>query len=419
MEIEILITSLGSSGEGIGSIDGMKVFVEGALPGELVKVKITEQKKNYAIGSLLNLNTKTPNRRDPVCPLFGTCGGCQIMHLSYEEQLNVKRGKVYDSLKRIGHLDVTVNPCLPSPKPLAYRNKIQLPTLYDNKGLKVGLYKRNTHEIIPVSKCYIQCEEGEKILHEILPYLNDPSIRYILIRNTIHTKEALVILVTSGKSQIKPFPCPPEVKGVVENINPTDRNTILSNRWKTIEGRSFIYEELLGKRFKISAGSFFQVNTLQAENLYKLALLEADIQRDEIVIDAYCGVGTLSLFASDYAKEVIGIEEFAEATQNATENAKLNQVTNATFYAGKTEHLLSKLPSPDVIFLNPPRKGCERSVLENIQSKRVIYVSCDPATLARDLAILVQQGYKIEKVQPFDMFPQTMHVETLVKLIKT
>lgn len=418
MDVEILITSLGSNGEGIGSYEGLKIFVEGALPGERALVTIKEQKSNYAIGSLKYLNTQAPNRVQPLCPLFGSCGGCHIMHLAYDEQLNIKRTRVLESLKRIGHLDVAVERCIPSPSPLAYRNKIQLPVLFDNKGLKVGLYRRNTHEIIPISKCFIQCEAGEKILHEILPHLQDPSIRYILIRNALHTNEALIILVTTGQGKIKPFPHPIEVKGVVENRNPSDHNTILSNKWKTVSGRPYIYEELLGKRFKISAGSFFQVNTLQAENLYKMALLEATIQPTDTVIDAYCGVGTLSLFASDFAKKVIGIEEFAEATQNATENALINNVENCTFYAGKTEKVLETLPTPDVIFLNPPRKGCERKVLENQRASRIVYVSCDPATLARDLAILVQSGYKIEKVQPFDMFPQTMHVETLVKLIK-
>lgn len=419
MDEEIVITALGSEGEGIGTLDGLKVFIEGALPGEKVSVAIQEKKKNYALGSLKFLHNSSPHRVTAPCPLFGQCGGCSIMHLRYEEQLRVKRARVQETLKRIGHLDVPVSPCIPSPSPLFYRNKIQMPLMWDGTKKTAGFYRKGSHDLIPVEKCLIQQVEGEKILQEILPHLQEVAVRYVLIRTAFHSQEALVILVTDGKNPIKPFPVPSSVKGVIENSHPASRNAILGRTWKTLQGRPYIYETLLGKKFKLSAGAFFQVNTAQAEQLYTAALQAAELTKDKTVIDAYCGVGTLALFASDLAKSVVGIEEYAEAIEDAKENATLNGISNCTFFAGKTEHLLQKMPTPDVLFLNPPRKGCDRAVLEHAAAKKIdtlIYVSCDPATLARDLAILVSLGYKITTVIPFDMFPQTMHVETLVAL---
>jgi 23S rRNA (uracil1939-C5)-methyltransferase len=419
MSQKIIITSLTSEGEGIGSSQGLKVFVEGALPGEEVEIEIVEKKKNYAKAKKLSLIKPSQSRITPPCSLFGECGGCQIMHLAYSEQLKEKKKRVSEALFRIGGLQVEVNECRASPTPFNYRNKIQLPLVWDMGRMKAGLYRKNTHEIIPIDECQIQSQAGNQLLQKILPHLTSKSLRTLLIRTGMNTNEALIVLVSDGTDSleeigVKLMQISPEVKGVVENINPTSRNVILSDQWKVLAGRPYIYEKLGEKRFKISASAFFQVNSGQATALFQEAIRVADIQKNDTVLDAFCGVGTLALFASDYASEVIGTECVKAAIEDAKENAKLNGATNCTFKVGRAE---DNTTVADIIFLNPPRKGCEEKLLHFIGTKRVkkvIYISCDPATLARDLKILSSYGYKIEVVQPFDMFPQTMHVETLV-----
>lgn len=337
----MLIEDLSSSGEGVGSIDGKKVFVDGALPGEEVEVEIFEDKKRYARAKLIRLSKASPARRDPVCPLFGTCGGCQLMHLSYEEQLKWKRKKVQEALKRIGGLDVEVSMCIPSPDQLGYRNKIHL-----HRG---GLNKRHSHEIVPIDYCYILDPEGNKQL---------PVVGETIIRAPIQTLGHL--------------------------------------------------------KFKIGANDFFQVNSKQALQLYQKAISCAKPKGK--VLDAYCGVGCLALFAAGCAEHVLGIEIVQSSVKSAEENAKLNGIANVSFRCGRVENLLPKLGSFDTIFLNPPRGGVEPAVIAALRKhppKKLIYISCDPATLARDLKAL---EFKINEVVPFDMFPQTIHIETLVSL---
>jgi tRNA/tmRNA/rRNA uracil-C5-methylase (TrmA/RlmC/RlmD family) len=337
----MIIEDLTSSGEGVGSIDGKKVFVDGALPGEQVEVEIIEDRKRYAKAKLLRIVKSSPDRRDPICPLFGTCGGCQLMHLSYEAQLKWKRKKVEEALKRIGGLDVHVSDCVPSPDQLGYRNKIHL-----HQG---GLHKRHSHEIVPIDHCYIL----------------DPS----------------------------------------------------GNKRLPVEGEAIIRSPLqqLGHlQFKIGPHDFFQVNSKQAVQLYLKAISYA--QPKGKVLDAYCGVGCLSLFAAQDADQVLGIEIEQSSVKCAEENAKLNRIKNVSFKCGRVEKLLPKLGTFDTIFLNPPRGGVEPNVIAALRKhppKRLVYISCDPATLARDLKAL---GFKIEEVVPFDMFPQTIHIETLVSL---
>lgn len=413
---KLKISNLTTTGEGVASLDGYKIFVDGALPDELVEVVIDQKKKNYATAKLLNVIEPSEHRVKPSCPLFGSCGGCQIMHLDYEEQLKVKRQRVVDALERIGHIKTEVRLCVPSPKKVHYRNKIQLPVT--PTGL--GLYKKQSHEIISMETCLIHSEEGEEIVKRIRPFLNDKILRHVCIKSG--SSEALVTLVTNGRAPdlkevaAKILETSPLIKGVLENINTRDDNVILSQNFRLLAGRSYIFEELLRKKFRISASSFFQVNSLQAENLIKHAL---DIDETDHVLDAYCGVGTFSLFAAEKCASLTGIEIVSQAIADAKENARLNHITNATFLVGSAEKLVQNLGPFTVAILNPPRKGCDRALLESVVKKgvrKIIYISCDPSTMARDLSLLLASQYKIASIQPFDMFPQTMHVETIAIL---
>lgn len=426
-EIELSIERLGINGEGVASWHGYTIFVDGGLPGETACVRLYERRKTFGRGKVVKLLTSSPHRVEPACPLFGKCGGCQLMHLAYDQQLKAKRQRVVDALERIGKIfGVEVLPCEPSPSPLAYRNKIQLPAAPD---ATLGLYAYNTHDLVPIEKCFIHCAFGEKAFQHIRQTLKAvplPGLRNVLIKTAVHTGQILVVMVTEGK-------CPtidafshrlmalmPELRGVVQNINASSSNTILSGDFHLVAGQGYIEERLCGLLFKVSPASFFQVNPAQAEKLYEKALEFLSLQGSEKALDAYCGVGTLSLILAKKAREVVGVECVPEAIADAKENARLNAITNATFTCAQAEEFISSLDNIDAAVLNPPRKGCEASFLEKLsllKPTRIVYISCDPATLARDLALLISKGYRLEAVQPFDMFPQTAHVETIASLI--
>jgi 23S rRNA (uracil1939-C5)-methyltransferase len=420
--IRLEIQGLGSHGEGVGKIDGYTLFVDGALPGETVTVSLLEKRQTYATAKLLSIDTPSLSRVKPICPLFGTCGGCQVMHLAYEKQLEMKRQKVIDALTRIGKIEAKVNPCIASSKELYYRNKIQLPS----QDGELGLYEKNSHKLVILPKCYIHCDLGEKIfakVKKIIPPLK--SLRHVLIKSAVKTNEALVILVTKKQENLSQVAqqimqeCP-EVKGVVHNLHQGKENIILGPTFKLIAGQGTIQETICDLTFKVSPGSFFQVNPGQAEQLYKQALSAAELTGKESVLDAYCGVGTLSLIFAKKAKKVTGVEKVHSAIQDAKENSKINKIGNVEFIAQDAAHYIQTAPAFDLILLNPPRKGCDPLFLDGLikaKPKKLLYISCDPATLARDLALLKTAGYQVDLVQPFDMFPQTAHVETLVRLI--
>ncbi len=427
-EVELYIERLGINGEGVAHLEGFTLFVDGALPGERVRARIVEKRKNFGRAQVVARLTISAHRVQPVCPLFGTCGGCQLMHLNYAQQLEAKRQRVVDALQRIGKLfDVQVLPCMPSPSPTAYRNKIQLPV---GAGLQLGLYARNTHDLIPIDKCYIHCELGEKVFQHVQRTIRafpvEGELKHVLIKTAVNTQQVLVVLVTVSNEPLvilaeKLMAGMPEIKGVVQNINPADSNVILSTHFRKLAGQDWIEERLHGLLFKVSPASFFQVNPAQAEKLYQQVVEFAELTGEEIVLDAYCGVGTLSLILSQYAKETTGVECVPEAISDAQENAKRNAVGNAKFFCAPAEEFISRLNEVDVAVLNPPRKGCEPLFLQSLVKlapKRIVYVSCDPATLARDLQFLCLQGYRVDAVQPFDMFPQTAHVECVVLLKK-
>lgn len=361
------IEDLTSSGEGVGTVDGKKIFVEGALPHEQVEVEITLTKKRYAKAKLLKILKASPYRIDPICPLFGICGGCQIMHLDYPEQLKWKTSRVKNTLLRIAKISPSISPCAPSPDQLHYRNKIHL-----HKG---GFHKRHSHEIVPINRCYIHNKTGEKSLPQA------KKCREAIIKTSLATDETM--LICSGKPD-----------------------------------RPFLIEKLADLEFKVGPNDFFQVNPKQALRMYNRAIECAELNSTARVLDAYCGVGCLTLLAAQKAKTVIGIESGREAIKHAEENAQRNSISNTAFYCAQVEDKIPSLGTFDTIFLNPPRGGVDPQVLSTICAhppKRLIYISCDPATLARDLSQL-KDLFKIEAVLPFDMFPQTTHVETLVSL---
>jgi 23S rRNA (uracil1939-C5)-methyltransferase len=351
------------------------------------------------------------------------------MHLDYSQQLEIKRQMVIDALERIGKIfDIPAPACIPSPNPLSYRNKIQLPVVMD-PHLKMGLYAFNSHEIVEIEKCYIHCQLGEKVFAKVKQLLQtnrDPGIKFVVIKTAVSTNQVLVVLVTDREGDVavwaetakKIMAASPEIKGVVQNINPLPGNAVLGKTYKTLAGESFIVDQICSLRFKVSPASFFQVNPAQAENLYRKALEFCELKGEETVLDAYCGVGTLSLLIAPHAKHVIGVECVPEAIADAKENARQNGITNTSFHSAQAEDFIETLTAIDAAVLNPPRKGCEPAFLDKLlrlKPKRIVYVSCDPATLARDLAIL-QKGYNVNTVQPFDMFPQTIHVESIVQL---
>jgi len=427
-KITIQIKRLGIHGEGVGTHEGFTVFVDGALPGETVTVSIDEVRKNFARAKLLSCEKTSPHRAAPPCPVFGRCGGCQLMHLAYPEQLETKRQRVVDALERIGKIfDIPVSSCVSSPSPLAYRNKIQLPVIMD-PDLRMGLYAFNSHDIVEIEKCYIHCSLGEQVFAKVKAILKaepDPSLRFVLIKTGVNTNQVLVILVTEGEGALtlpraaeKIMESSPEIKGVVQNINSSSGNVVLGKTFRTLAGHSSIVDKICGLHFKVSPASFFQVNPAQAENLYQKALEFCGLKGDETVLDAYCGVGTLSLILARHAKQVIGVECVSDAIADAQDNAKRNQIKNVIFHCDQAENFIGTLTAIDVAVLNPPRKGCDPSFLEKLlllKPKHIVYISCDPATLARDLAIL-QKSYTVDTVQPFDMFPQTVHVESIAKL---
>ncbi len=424
-EIELEIERLGVNGEGVASLEGFVLFVDGALPGERIRAKIYERRKSFGRASVVEILRRSPHRVEPVCPLFGRCGGCQLMHLAYSEQLKAKRQRVVDALERIGKISgSSVLSCLPSPESLSYRNKIQLPV---SQSGKLGLYAQGSHDLIEIERCFIHSHLGERVFKEVQKLVSSKDdFRHVLIKTAVHTNEALVIVVTKGEEFPKGFAekllnSMPEIKGVVQNINAVPGNVILGPTFKTVAGQGWIQERLHNLLFKVSPASFFQVNPTQAEKLYSLVLEMCALEGGETVLDAFCGVGTLALILAKNAKEVVGIECVEDAISDAKENAQLNGICNANFICGLAEEKIVTLQKVDVAVLNPPRKGCEPLLLEKLAKlapKSIVYISCDPATLARDLRFLIDRGYTLDQVQPLDMFPQTAHVECVVKLIK-
>lgn len=448
-EYTLDILSQGYEGEGVAKIDSFPIFIEGALKGEKVRALIVKVKKNYAYGKLLGVIEKAEGRVEPKCKSFKKCGGCKIQHMDYKTQLNFKHERVKDCIKKIGGLneEIVNYPIGMNENPYNYRNKVQLPVGMVNGKISIGFYAPRSHDIIDIDTCLIQEDDADKIVkifrewieeNNIKPaFINgkfnkDGFLRHIMIRKGFKTGEVMVVLVATRKELkninelIQKLEFKIEgLKSVVLNVNPKDTNVILTPECYTLWGEDYITDYIGDFKFNISPLSFFQVNPTQTEILYGKALEYANLTGDEIVFDAYCGTGTITLFLSKKAKKVYGVEIIEPAIINAKENARKNNVDNAEFFVGKSEEVIPKLiedgVKADVIVVDPPRRGCDIKLLKAIgeaKPKRVVYVSCDPSTLARDLKELEGLGYKTEVVQPVDMFPQTAHIENVARLVR-
>lgn len=441
MEVELLIENLGHEGEGVGRYQGFTLFVPGALAGERIRAKVVKVKKNYGYAKLLELLAPSSDRVPPPCPIYKRCGGCSLQHLSYEGQLRFKQQLVTENLARIGKVtDVKVLPTLGMKEPWRYRNKVQVPFGEHEGGLVGGFYAKGSHTIIDMDSCLIQHEQGDEVVRAvkaiakrlgIAPYNEETGkglLRHVVVKVGFHTGQLMVVLITNGEKiprqdewirEIRREI--PSVSSIIQNVNSKRTNVIFGDKTKTLWGEDVIYDTIGELTFAISARSFFQVNPVQTEVLYNKALEYAGLTGTETVIDAYCGIGTISLFLAKKAKKVYGVEIVPEAIEDARRNAALNGIDNAEFVVGTAEEVMPRWAKEgikaDVIVVDPPRKGCEESLLQTMlemKPKRIVYVSCNPSTLARDLRILEDGGYKTVEVQPVDMFPHTGHVECVV-----
>lgn len=444
--VTIQIEDMSQEGLGIGKADGYALFVKDTVIGDQARVRITKTKKNYGFARLEELLRASELRAEPACPLARPCGGCQLQMVKYAEQLRWKEQKVRSNLQRLGNFtEIPMEPIQGMESPFRYRNKAQFPVGYDRDGkLVAGFYAGRTHAIIPVKDCLLGDDVNQEILQRVLDWMREHKIsayredtgkglvRHILIRSGFSTGEVMVCLVVNGER----VPCADslvetlvEVRGmtsIVYSPNTRQTNVILGDSYHILWGQGFITDCIGAVRYRISPLSFYQINPVQTKRLYETALDYAGLTGKEIVYDLYCGIGTISLFLAQKARKVYGVEIVPQAVEDARKNAAINGITNAEFFAGKSEEILpchyrEKQIRADVVVVDPPRKGCDESLLQTIvemEPEKVVYVSCDPATLARDLKYLCGRGYRLERVKAFDQFPQTVHVETVVLMSK-
>ena len=442
----IEITDVTSDGNGVGKIDGFTVFVPLTVTGDTAEIVVIKVLSHYAVGRMLNLITPSPMRQEPQCNVYKRCGGCHLQHIKYDSQLDIKRGFIEAAMARIGGFDgFRVDEMLGMDSPTRYRNKCIFPIGADKNGDTVsGFYARRSHEIIPINDCQSTIRESGDIVRAVKEYMKatgvtpyDESthtglIRRVFIRDARSNDEIMVVVSVNGKSLPKPdvlisrlLSVSDKIVSVYININENRTNTVLGAENKLIYGKHHIEDTLCGIKFKISPHSFYQIIPYMTETLYRRALDYADISSSDTVLDVYCGIGTISLAASKTAKKVVGIEIVPQAVKDAKENAKNNGINNAEFYAESAETAVPKLIEqgmrPDIVILDPPRKGSDESTLNAIvtsKPKRIVYVSCNPSTLARDARYLSEHGYSPTKSTGVDMFPHTTHVETCVLLSK-
>lgn len=443
-DIKLNIDSLTSEGSGIGRYDGFAVFVRGSVPGDEIIAHIIKCSKNYAIGIVKEIVKPSPFRIDSDCPVSDKCGGCSFRNVAYDEELRYKKGRVQDALERIGKLDIKVEEIIKADETLCYRNKAQYPVSICDGELFAGFYAYKSHRIICNDDCLLQPKEFKDGLEAFKIWIEKANVtsydevtgrgllRHIYFRKGFATGDIMACAVINGSSV--PMPqllvsllreklC--GLKSVVLNINREKSNVILGKTCKTLWGDDYIKDELLGKTFVISPNSFYQVNHTQCEKLYLKAREYANLNGNETLLDLYCGVGTIGLTMADDAKRLVGVEIIPQAIENAKINAKLNDINNAEFICADAPTAAKQLEKqgikPDVVILDPPRKGCDASLFDTVSQmnpNRIVYVSCDSSTLARDLKILDEKGYKAQKVTAVDMFPRTPHVETVCLLSK-
>lgn len=453
-KITVTIEDIGVNGEGIGKVDGYTLFVKDAIIGDTVETVITKPKKHYGYAKMLNIIEPSPYRVPAKCPVARQCGGCQIQELSYQAQLDFKAKKVYGNLVRIGgfapeFLDQVMQPICGMEEPFYYRNKAQFPIGTDKNGnIVTGFYAGRTHQIIPNMECALGVPVNQDILRIIVDFMNEHHItaydeetqrglvRHVLIRYGFTTKEIMVCLVINGdnlpdfEELVDQLTQIDGMTSITYSVNCENTNVIMGQEISVVWGQGYITDYIGDIKYQISPLSFYQVNPVQTEKLYGLALEYAELKGEEIVWDLYCGIGTISLFLAQKAKKVYGVEIIPQAIDDARNNAKLNGMDNVEFFVGKAEEILpeyymryerehGKRAYADVIVVDPPRKGCDETLLNTMvemEPERIVYVSCDSATLARDLKYLCEDGYELVEVTPVDNFCMTVHVETVVKL---
>lgn len=423
--------------EGLGVVknDGFPIFVKDMLIGEKGEIVITKVLKNYAFGRCLNRLETSDQRVEPICPIYKQCGGCQIQHLSVQAQKEFKTQRVQDCITRIGKLDLQVEPCLTMEQPSHYRNKGQVPVGVKDNQVICGFYRFHSNDIIDMNACLIQHdainETVSKIKSLLNIYQNGEYFRHLLIKVGFKTNEIMVVLIVRDENvpyldeMVEAIQEDERVKSIILNLNQRNDNVILGDKEILLAGKPTIQDELDGLKFNISSKSFYQVNPIQTEVLYSKVCEFAQLNHNETVLDLYCGIGTISLFMARYAKHVTGIEIVPEAIEDAKINAQLNGIENVEFVcsdsAAYAEELAKNNTKLDVICVDPPRKGCDETALASMVTmspERIVYVSCDPATLARDLRYLSDYGYEVKVVQPVDMFPGSFHVECVTLIVK-
>ena len=442
--VTLEIEDCGIDGEGIGKADGFTVFVKDAVIGDTVTAKIIKAKKNYGYGRLMEVLKPSPYRVEPKCEFARQCGGCQLQALSYDQQLVFKTNKVKGHLERIGGFaDIPMEPIIGMDELFHYRNKAQFPVGRNKEGkIVTGFYAGRTHNIIENRDCALGVAENKEVLDRVIAHMEKYGIepyneatgkglvRHVLIRYGYFTKEVMVCLILNGnklpkEEQLVKSLCEiPGMTSITINVNKKHSNVILGEEIRLLWGQEYITDRIGDISYRISPLSFYQVNPMQTQKLYAKALEYADLHGQETVWDLYCGIGTISLFLAQKAKFVRGVEIVPAAIENAKENAKLNGLENTEFFVGKAEEVLPREYKKngvyaDVIVVDPPRKGCDETLLETMiemNPERIVYVSCDSATLARDLKYLCERGYELRKVCPVDQFGMTVHVETVVLL---
>ncbi|MGG4343699.1 23S rRNA (uracil(1939)-C(5))-methyltransferase RlmD [Paenibacillus lautus] len=469
-EVVTDIIGMNHDGEGVGRADGYTLFVQGALPGEKARVKVLKTKKQYGYAKLLELVEQSPNRIAAPCPIYDQCGGCQLQHMSYAGQLEWKRQLVVDNLERIGKLRVVreaegagetlvgdgqdagnsdqegilVRPTLGMSEPWRYRNKSQVPIGVTEGGLVGGFYARGSHRIVDMETCLIQHEQNDEVVSRVkaigrklgITAYNEETgqglLRHVVVKIGFATCEMMIVLVTNGERipRVNEWIAAireelPAVVSICQNVNTRKTNVIFGDVTRVLWGREVIHDYIGDVKFAISARSFYQVNPAQTEVLYGKTVEYAGLTGEETVIDAYCGIGTISLFLAQHAKKVYGVEIVKEAIEDARANAELNRMKHVEFEVGASEDVIPRWKEQgietDVIVVDPPRKGCDPRLLETIlemKPERVVYVSCNPSTLARDLRVLEDGGYRTVEVTPVDMFPHTVHVECCSLLVR-
>lgn len=439
---EVTFTDLTHDAMGVCKIDGYPVFVKDALKGEKALIKVVKTNKNFGFGRLIEIKEVSPFRKQPICDHFNECGGCNMMHMNYEMQLGFKKYRVKETLRKLGHIETDVDDTVGMNNPFYYRNKAIIPFGRLNGKIVAGMYKPRSHDIVDVKRCHVWPKAFSDITTFLKRFLTslDYSIydeqahngvfRGIMLRRSKNNEQLSLVLIVNGnkvpyqdaivEDVIERFPC---IKSIVANYNKEKTNVMLGRKSKVLYGEDAIYDTLLGNEYKISHKSFYQVNPEQTEALYTKAIKIAELKKSDTVMDAFCGIGTIGLSLAGDVNKVIGLESVKAAIEDAKDNALRNHINNAEFHLGKVEDIIGKFKkeSVDVLFIDPPRKGCKREFLDAVLTmgiKKIVYISCNVSTLARDLNVIVSDSYIIKSVTPFDMFPQTSHIESVTLLEK-